>query len=86
MRFYKVVKNGYIVVTGTGLGNTEITEEKYNEILNLIHNRPTAPEGYVYRLTDGLEWELCEVPVIEGTDPELTEAEALNILLGGDAE
>ena len=69
--------------SGCYFNDEKITEEKYNEILNLIRNRPTAPEGYTYKLTDTLEWELCEAPVIEDTDPELTEAEALNILLGG---
>ncbi|MBQ8830851.1 MAG: hypothetical protein IJ017_04585 [Oscillospiraceae bacterium] len=59
----------------------EITETKYNKILSLLHNRPTAEEGFAYRLTADLEWELYEVPVEE--EAELTEAEALEILLGG---
>ena len=41
----------------------EITEAKYNEILTMLHNSPTAPEGFAYRLTKELEWELYEVPV-----------------------
>ncbi len=61
-----------------------ITEEEYNEILDIIRNRPVAPEGYCCRLTDTLEWELCEAPDTEEADPELTEAEALCILLGGE--
>ena len=43
----------------------EITEAKYNEILSILHNRPAAPEGYAYKLTESLEWELYELPAIE---------------------
>lgn len=49
----------------------EITETKYNEILTMLHNRPTAPEGYAYRLTENLEWELYEVPVEEEPEEEV---------------
>lgn len=60
----------------------EITEAEYNNILEIIRNKPTAPDGYGYRLTDALEWELYEIPV-EDDDPEISEAEALDIILGG---
>ena len=40
----------------------EITESQYNEILSMLHNKPTAPDGYAYRLTESLEWELYELP------------------------
>ena len=60
----------------------EITETEYNEILSLLHNIPTAEEGFAYRLTADLEWEIYEVPV-EETEDEITEEEALEILLGG---
>lgn len=43
----------------------EITETQYNEILSMLHNRPTAPDGFAYRLTANLEWELYELPVEE---------------------
>ena len=48
----------------------EITETKYDEILTILRNRPTAPDGYAYRLTEGLEWELYELPIeiIEGDE------------------
>lgn len=62
----------------------EITEAEYNRILEIIRNRPTAPSGYGYRLTAELEWELYELPAAE-EDPELSEAEALDIILGGEA-
>ena len=55
---------------------TEITVEKYGEIMEMIRNRPTAPEGYAYRLTESLEWELYELPVEEiEEDTELTAEE-----------
>ena len=60
----------------------EITETKYNEILSMLRNRPTAPDGFDYRLTKELEWELYEAPVEE--EPELSADEALEIILGGD--
>lgn len=39
----------------------EITEERYNEVLNKLNNKPTAPEGYFYKLHINLEWELIKV-------------------------
>lgn len=50
----------------------EITGEKYDEILNMIRNKPTAPDGYEYRLTNDLEWELYEFPAEEQEDEEAT--------------
>ena len=76
-----IVKDKY----GYFFRGQKITEEKYNKILEMLKNRPEAPEGYGCRLTDELEWELYEVLVIEDTDPELTENEVLDIILGGNA-
>jgi hypothetical protein len=64
MRYYKIINDGYILVVGTGKGNVEITEQEYNEILNVISNMPIAPQGYEYKLKDDLTWELYELPVI----------------------
>ena len=61
--FYKIIIDNYISIVGEGSYGEEITEAEYNTILNLIHNKPTAPEGYDYRLKDDtLEWELYELP------------------------
>lgn len=38
----------------------EITESEYNRILEIIRNKPNAPDGFAYRLTNELEWELYE--------------------------
>lgn len=60
----------------------EITEIQYNEILSMLRNAPVAPNGFAYRLTKELEWELYEVPMEE--EPELSADEALDIILGGE--
>lgn len=63
--YKKYEKDGYILCLGIG---EEITEDEYNKILNKINNRPTAPEGFTYRLTAALEWELVELPPIENNE------------------
>lgn len=74
--FYKYINDKYIIGVGTGLGGEEVTEQEYNAILEKINNRPEAPEGYSYRLTTSLEWELCETPKTEPTtDGEIIESE-----------
>lgn len=65
----KYINDNYIVGVGIGAGTgSEITEDEYNEILDKISNRPTAPEGFTYRLTTALEWELVELPPIENNE------------------
>lgn len=67
----KYINDNYIVGVGTGAGTgSEITEDEYNEILDKINNRPTAPEGFTYRLTTALEWELVELPPIVENNEE----------------
>ena len=63
--YKKYEKDGYILCLGIG---DEITEDEYNEILDKINNRPTAPEGFTYRLTASLEWELHKLPPIENNE------------------
>ena len=72
MRYFKVLDNGYIagVQTVSSDGGGNITESEYNEILSIIHNRPTAPDGYGYRLREDLTWELYELPVVDETETE----------------
>lgn len=40
----------------------EITEEEYNHVLSILKDRPIAPEGFTYYLTDSLEWKLRDLP------------------------
>ena len=80
--FYKQLENGYVIGIGTNGPDTvtAITETEYNEILSMLHNAPAAPDGYVYRLTDALEWVLEEKP----PEPDEVDAdEAMEILFGG---
>ena len=48
----------------------EISEEKYEKILAMLRNRPAAPVGYAYRLTENLMWELYELPAVEDAEAE----------------
>ena len=80
MRYYKIIDSSYIISVGTGTGGTEITESEYNNLLSIIHNRPTPPSGYDYKLkADTLTWELVELPPIE-EDDEATESDYIEAL------
>ena len=79
MYYYK--KGSTYIASYTAIPTAEeITETEYNRIKSIVSNRPTAPDGFAYRLTAEMEWELYELDL---EAPELTEAEALEILLGG---
>lgn len=84
MRYFKSLSDGYIYAIGTGSGGIEITEAEYNEIMAIIQNRPIA-EGKGYRLKADLTWEEYDLPPEPepSDEDELSEAEALDILLGG---
>ena len=89
MRYYKQISNGGLFAIGIGnKGGEEITADQYDEILTMLRNRPTAPEGYGYRLTESLEWELYELPLVEEVeeDPELSDSEVLSIIVNGGTE
>jgi hypothetical protein len=80
MRHYKIIENGYLTAIGKGYDGIEITEAEYNELLELIRNRPTADAGYDYLLKEDLTWELVEVPVVEPTDEEISGDELLTMI------
>jgi hypothetical protein len=73
MRYYKVIENDYILLIGIGEGGEEITEAEYSSIMGIIRNRPTAQEGYGYRLTAELEWKLYELPPVEEAEEATAE-------------
>ena len=82
MKYYRNELNGYIISIFTGCGEIEITKEEYDNIMNLIKNRPIAEDGYVYILKTDLTWELIEVETKE-EEPTMEEyAEVGKILLG----
>ena len=84
MRYYKQIIDNYLTAIGTGPGNIEITEAEYNQILSIIQNRPQS-EGKGYRLKTDLTWEAYDLPPAPepSDDDEISNEEALNILLGG---
>lgn len=84
MRYYKKTIDGCIVAVGTGNVGEEITETEYNSILSVIHSRPVS-DTQGYRLRADLTWEAYDLPPAPepSDDDEISNEEALNILLGG---
>ncbi|MDD5902775.1 MAG: hypothetical protein PUC58_05375 [Oscillospiraceae bacterium] len=84
MRYYKQLSDNYILAIGTGNGGEEITEAEYNNIMTIIRNRPQA-EGKGYKLKADLTWEEYDLPPEPepSDDDEISNGEALDILLGG---
>lgn len=84
MRYYKKTIDGCIVAVGTGNVGEEITETEYNSILSVIHSRPVS-DTQGYRLRADLTWEAYDLPPAPepSNDDEISNEEALNILLGG---
>lgn len=83
--YAKIIIDGYVAAISDG-GGEPITETEYNEILSVARSRPTAPDGYEYKLKTDLTWEPVELPPAE---PEpLTDEESLtryaNELTGAD--
>ena len=48
-----IVKDGYVVAFDI------------NENPDILKTRPTAKDGYMYRLREDLTWELYELPIVE---------------------
>lgn len=61
-----------------------ISQQEYERVKAIVNQKPDPPEGYGYRLTADLTWELYELP--EESDPVLTAEEALDIIVGGDSD
>lgn len=83
MRLYKEIENEYILAIGEGVNGKEISREEYDNILSVIRDRPTAQNGYEYRLKENLTWELFEVDDIPEEDGEISDSDALSIITGG---
>lgn len=81
-RYNKQVKDGYIISFGTGDGGEEISIEEYRVLCIALSEKPTAKEGFDFRLREDLTWEEYELPQIEPSD-EISDDEALSIILGG---
>lgn len=70
MKYFKFISDGYILLISTGYGQTEISEEEYNTILQTIKSKPHGAETTDYRLKEDLTWEEFEIEVVEETDEE----------------
>lgn len=83
VRYYKQTSDNYIIAIGTGAGGTEVTKVEYDEIMAIIQNRPSA-DGKGYRLKADLTWEAYDLPPEPepSDEDELSDAEALNVILG----
>ena len=87
--FYKVIENGYILLIGeSDHCKNPITKEEYEKIKKHFTNKPVAPLGFDYRLTTNYEWEMYELPPLEPTEEQATEADYQNALaeMGGKSE
>lgn len=85
MNYRKVVIDGYILGLGETMADGNISAEEYARLTNVFSTMPEAPEGYYYMLREDETWALIEKEP-EPTDPDLTEAEAFNIIFGGGSE
>ena len=73
---YKVfTNNGYIVSILHDAKDGNITEAEYQAIVDAVNHKPIAPNGFDYRLTIELEWELYELPVVDEEEDEEATAE-----------
>ena len=82
--YKKVIFDGYILGVGEVDFGGNVDEAEFNELTDLFHSAPSAPDGYTYKLrADNLEWELVELPEPEEEEPTIEDkAEAYDILMG----
>ena len=67
------INNGYIISIMHGAEEGNISDAEYQVIMDRVNRKPTPPDGYDYRLTVDLEWEMFELPGV--TDEPETEAD-----------
>ena len=67
------INNGYIISIMHGAKESNISDAEYQAITDKLNRKPTPPDGYDYRLTVDLEWEMFELPK-ETDEPETDEA------------
>ena len=81
-RYFEQNDGTYILAYGIGgQGGIDITEERYNAILSAVENMPSDTETISHRLKVDLTYEEVSVEPYNG---DIDDAEALNIILGGE--
>lgn len=70
MEYMKVTSNGCILGVAEVASGGNIDKGEFDTITDVIHNIPTAPDGYFYQLKENLELELLEMPFEEETVTE----------------
>lgn len=59
-----IVLDGFIIAV-------EKSDSNYDSVLEKLHDKPTAPDGYLYRLrASDLKWELVILPPEPAPEPE----------------
>lgn len=84
MKYYKQIEDNYIISININGGGDEVNVDEYYNILSTIRNRPQI-EGKGYKLKTDLTWEEYDLPSTPepSDEDELSDTEALNIVLGG---
>lgn len=80
-KYFKNIEGDYITSISTGCGMEEITQEEYENILDIIRNqRPEPQVGFDYILKTDLTWEPYEVEVIPEDEMEISDDEFFDML------
>lgn len=80
IQYFKTVKDGYIPYIGTGSGDIEITKEEYDNIYNIISNRPIPEDGYDCILKEDLTWEHYKVETVDEDELEISNDEFMDMI------
>lgn len=83
MNYCCMVSDGYIcgVLESEQHFPNEITEEQKDEVVAMLCNRPSASDGFTYKLkADTLTWEQVELPEPSSDDDEATESDYITAL------
>lgn len=78
------ISDGYIEAVCSTLGNENdgnISEEEYAVIVNAVLNKPSAEEGFDYRLKTDLSWEPYVLPAADEDGSEEANIEDLEAAL-----
>ena len=81
MKYYKQIKDDYILSIGKNIGGIAIDVDEYNDIKKTIDTMPKK-NGFGYILKTDLTWEEYELPIIEESEvfEEATEQDYQNAL------